>query len=117
LAIPTRARVVHLLASASGMEFRILGPLEVLEEGRAVALGGSKQRALLAVSLLHANEPLTTDRLIDELWGEHAPCTAAKAVHVHVSRLRKALAGDGGAATPRDAFPRISSSVPARRGP
>jgi DNA-binding SARP family transcriptional activator len=92
--------VVHLLASPSGIEFRILGPLEVLDEGRAVALGGSKQRALLAVLLLHANEPLTTDRLIDELWGEHAPPTAAKAVHVHVSRLRKALtagAGNGGA--------------------
>jgi DNA-binding SARP family transcriptional activator len=82
------------------MEFRILGPLEVLQEGRAVALGGSRQRALLAVLLLHANETLTTDRLIDELWGEHAPPTAAKAVHVHVSRLRKALAagaGNGGA--------------------
>jgi hypothetical protein len=61
--------VVHLLASLPGIEFRILGPLEVLEDGRAVALGGSKQRALLAVFLLHANEPLTTDRLIEELWG------------------------------------------------
>jgi DNA-binding SARP family transcriptional activator/tetratricopeptide (TPR) repeat protein len=81
------------------MDFRILGPLEVLEEGRPVALSGSKQRALLAVLLLHANEALTTDRLVDELWGERAPPTAAKAVHVHVSRLRKALAagpaGDG----------------------
>jgi hypothetical protein len=49
------------------MDFRILGPLEALEEGRAVALGGSKQRALLAVFLLHANEALSTDRLIDDL--------------------------------------------------
>jgi DNA-binding SARP family transcriptional activator len=52
------------------------------------------------VLLLHANEPLTTDRLIDDLWGEHPPPTAAKAVHVHVSRLPKALAvgaGNGGA--------------------
>ena len=65
---------------------------EVLDEGRAVALGGSKQRALLAVLLLHANETLSTDRLIEELWGEHAPATAAKTVQVHVSRLRKALA-------------------------
>jgi DNA-binding SARP family transcriptional activator len=79
------------------MEFRILGPLEVLEEGRAVALGGGKPRALLAVLLLHPNEPLTTDRLIEELWGEHAPPSAAKAVHVHVSRLRKALAAGAGA--------------------
>jgi predicted ATPase/DNA-binding SARP family transcriptional activator/class 3 adenylate cyclase len=92
--------VVHLLASPSGIEFRILGPLEVLEEGRAVALGGGKQRALLGLLLLHANQALTTDRLIDELWGEHAPPTAAKALHMHVSRLRKALAAgarNGGA--------------------
>jgi predicted ATPase/DNA-binding SARP family transcriptional activator len=84
--------VVRLLASSSSIDFRILGPLEVLEEGRPVALGGRKPRALLAVLLLHPNEPLTTDQLIDELWGEGAPPTAAKAVHVHVSRLRKALA-------------------------
>ena len=75
------------------MEFRILGSLEVLDEGREVALGGSKQRALLAVLLLHANETLSTDRLIDELWGETPPATAAKTVQVHVSRLRKALPG------------------------
>jgi len=59
---------------------------------RAVALGGGKQRALLAVLLLHPNEPPTTDRLIDEPWVERAPPTAAKALHVHVSRPRKALA-------------------------
>jgi predicted ATPase/class 3 adenylate cyclase/DNA-binding winged helix-turn-helix (wHTH) protein len=74
------------------MDFRILGPLEVLEEGRAVTLGGSKQRALLALLLLHANETLTTDRLIEDLWGERPPPTAAKNVQMHVSRLRKALA-------------------------
>jgi DNA-binding SARP family transcriptional activator/tetratricopeptide (TPR) repeat protein len=77
------------------MDFRILGPLEVLDEGRLVALGGSKQRALLGVLLLHANETLSTDRLIDELWPLQPPATAAKTVQVHVSRLRKALAGDG----------------------
>jgi len=80
------------------MEFRILGSLEALDEGRAVQLGGGKQRALLAVLLLHANETLSTDRLIDELWGERPPGAPAKAVQVHVSRLRKALAigaGDG----------------------
>ena len=58
------------------MDFRILGPLEALEEGGRVALGGSRQRALLAVFLLHANETLSTDRLIDELWGERPPATA-----------------------------------------
>ena len=78
------------------MDFRILGPLEALDEGREVALGGSKQRALLALLLLHANETLSTDRLIDELWGERPPATAAKTVQVHVSRLRKALGRTGG---------------------
>ncbi|MEA2418726.1 MAG: hypothetical protein QOE60_932, partial [Thermoleophilaceae bacterium] len=77
------------------MDFRILGPLEVLDEGREVALGGAKQRALLAVLVLHANETLSTDRLIEELWEERPPATAAKTVQVHVSRLRKALASGG----------------------
>src|SRR4051794_27513219 len=79
------------------MDFAILGPLQALDEGREVPLGGSKQRALLAVLLLHANETLTTDQVIDELWGERPPATAAKTVQVHVSRLRKTLAGANGA--------------------
>jgi predicted ATPase/class 3 adenylate cyclase/DNA-binding winged helix-turn-helix (wHTH) protein len=78
------------------MDFRILGPLEVLDEGRPVALGGSKQRALLAVLLLHANETLSADRLIDELWGERPPTGAAKTLQMQVSRLRKALAAGAG---------------------
>jgi DNA-binding SARP family transcriptional activator len=78
------------------MEFCILGPLEVLQDGAPVALGGSKQRALLALLVLHANEAMTTDRLVEELWGEEPPATAAKTVQVHVSRLRKALASRGG---------------------
>jgi predicted ATPase/DNA-binding SARP family transcriptional activator len=78
------------------MEFRILGPLEVLVEGQRVALRGSKQRALLALLLVHAGETLGTERLIDELWGERAPASAAKAVQVHISRLRKALAVGAG---------------------
>jgi DNA-binding SARP family transcriptional activator len=73
------------------MEFRILGPLEVFEGDRRVALGGPKQRALLAVLLLHANEVVASERLIDELWGEHPPATAAKSVQLYVSRLRKEL--------------------------
>ena len=89
------------------MEFRILGPLEALEEGRPVRLGGSKQRALLAVFLLHANQTLSADRLIDELWGERPPATALKTVQVYVSRLRRALAsgegnGSGGVVATRE---------------
>jgi DNA-binding SARP family transcriptional activator len=76
------------------MKFRILGPLEVWDEGGEVALGGPKPRALLALLLLHANDVVPADRLIDELWGEHPPQSADKTLHVHVSRLRKALPED-----------------------
>ena len=82
------------------MDFRILGPLEALDGGRVVGLGGARQRALLAVFLLHRGERLSTDRLIDELWGERPPATATKSVQVYVSRLRKALGeGDGDASS------------------
>jgi hypothetical protein len=70
------------------MEFRILGPLEVNGEHGAVALGGIKPRAVLAVLLLHANEPVSADRLALALWGEDAPAGAVKTVQVHASRLR-----------------------------
>jgi len=73
------------------MDFRILGPLEVLDDGQQVVLGGSRQRALLALLVIHANETLATERLIDELWGERPPATAAKTLQVHISRLRKTL--------------------------
>jgi DNA-binding SARP family transcriptional activator/ABC-type branched-subunit amino acid transport system substrate-binding protein len=76
------------------MEFRILGLLEVSEGGRRVEIGGLKQRALLASLLLHANEVVSADRLMDELWGERPPPTAAKTLQAHVSRLRKSLNGD-----------------------
>jgi DNA-binding SARP family transcriptional activator len=77
------------------MNFRILGPLEALEDGERVALGGSKRRAVLALLLLHAGETLTTDHLVDELWGEQQPTAAAKTAQVHISRLRKVLADAG----------------------
>ncbi|MGH2841294.1 MAG: AfsR/SARP family transcriptional regulator, partial [Solirubrobacteraceae bacterium] len=73
------------------MEFRILGPIDVRGANGAVALGGNKPRAVLAVLLLHANEPVSAERLALALWGEDAPGSAVKTVQVHVSRLRKAL--------------------------
>jgi DNA-binding SARP family transcriptional activator len=74
------------------MRFGILGPFEVADDqGREVALGGLKQRSVLAILLLRAGEVVSRDRLIDELWGEHAPPTAAKTIQVYVSNLRKAL--------------------------
>jgi DNA-binding SARP family transcriptional activator len=76
------------------MEFRLMGPLEVVERDSALAVGGGKQRALLAVLLLHANEVVSTDRLLDDLWGASPPATAAKSIQLYVSRLRKEL-GEG----------------------
>ena len=76
------------------MELRILGALEVEEDGRVVRIAGAKQRTLLALLLLHANEPVPRDRLIEELWGVKQPQTAATALQVHVSQLRKALGRD-----------------------
>jgi predicted ATPase/DNA-binding SARP family transcriptional activator len=73
------------------MEFRVLGTLEVLDEDRTLALGTAKQRALLAILLLHANRVVTRDRLIDDLWPEEPPETAVASLHVYVSRLRKVL--------------------------
>ena len=73
------------------MEYRILGPLEVLDQGRPVSLGGTRQRALLTLLLLHRNEVVSTDRLLDELWGERPPESGPKAVQVAISQLRKAL--------------------------
>jgi len=77
------------------VEYRILGPLEVVEGGEPVQLGRPKERLVLAVLLLHANEFVSRERLIDELWGEAPPPTARKAVNVFVSQLRKALTRDG----------------------
>jgi DNA-binding SARP family transcriptional activator len=76
------------------MEFRILGPLEVWNEGVEVSLGGPKPRALLAALLLHPNEVVSADRLIDDLWSEDSPERAAAALRVNVSRVRKALPPD-----------------------
>jgi DNA-binding SARP family transcriptional activator len=64
------------------MQFRILGPLEVVDGDSVVPLAGVKQRALLALLLLNVNEVVSSDRLIDALWGEHLPVSGAKALQV-----------------------------------
>jgi DNA-binding SARP family transcriptional activator len=76
------------------MEFRILGPLEVLELDVAQPLGAAKQRAVLAILILHRGELVSADRLADELWGERPPATAAKTLQGYISRLRKTLGDD-----------------------
>jgi DNA-binding SARP family transcriptional activator len=76
------------------MDYRILGPLEALDGERQLPLGGARQRAVLALLLLHGNETLTRDVIVDELWGEDAPPTAAKVLQNCVSALRKELPPD-----------------------
>ena len=78
------------------MEFRLLGSLAVSADGAVAELGPPKQRALLAILLLHAGEIVSVDRLIDLLWGESPPRTAQHSIQIYISDLRKALEGLGG---------------------
>jgi WD40 repeat protein/DNA-binding SARP family transcriptional activator len=80
-----------------GMQIRFLGPLEASIDDRPVSLGGAKQRAVLAILGLDANHSVAADRLIEGLWGERPPPSAAKMVQNYVWRLRAAMAGDSGA--------------------
>ncbi len=76
------------------MDFALLGPLAVTEQDRTLSLGGVKQRSLLALLLLHANEVVAADRLIGELWGESPPATAAKSIQSYVMRYRRELGAE-----------------------
>src|ERR687895_2517021 len=76
------------------VDFRLLGPIEARAEGRPLALAGTRQRALLAVLLLRAGEPVSRERVIADLWGERPPDGAVKTVQAVVSRLRRALGGE-----------------------
>jgi DNA-binding SARP family transcriptional activator len=83
--------VERLQCYKSEMEFRVLGPLEVAEDGRPVPLKRRLTRALLAYMLLHANEPVSSDRLVDQLWGDRPPKTAVASLQNYVAQLRKAI--------------------------
>ena len=79
------------------MQLRLLGSVEATVEGRALALGAAKQRAVLAMLALRPGRPVSADELMEGLWGEHPPATAAKMVQQYVSHLRRLLdvADDG----------------------
>jgi DNA-binding SARP family transcriptional activator len=76
------------------LDLRVLGPLEAAGDSGPIALGGHKQRALLGLLVLNAGRVVATDRIVDELWGEHPPRTASTSLQNMVSSLRKALGAD-----------------------
>ena len=76
------------------MEFRILGAIEVIVDGRQLALGGPKQRAVLAMLLLHANDVVARDRLVEAVWGERPPAGASRSLDSYISRLRAQLGAE-----------------------
>jgi DNA-binding SARP family transcriptional activator len=94
---PGRAGVLSLAidASVEELRFRLLGPLEVRSGGRALRLASTKQRSILCLLLLHANEIVPTEHLIDALWGDRPPATANHTIQVHVSELRRTLRAAG----------------------
>jgi DNA-binding winged helix-turn-helix (wHTH) protein len=110
-------------AKKVGLEIRVLGRVDALVDGQPLPLGGSKQRAILAMLALRANRTVSADDLIDGLWGDRPPASAAKNVQLYISRLRKALGADGSGATivtrgrgyelqlPTDAWTRRASSA------
>lgn len=79
---------------AGQLEFRFLGPIDLMSDGRSILPGGSRQRDLLALLLLDANRTVSTDRLIDRLWAGTPPSTAVSALQVYVAKLRKLLNND-----------------------
>jgi DNA-binding SARP family transcriptional activator len=74
--------------TVGAVDFRILGPLEVWYEGRPIPVPGAKQRALLAMLLLHAGEVVSADRMLDAVWGEDPPDAGSTALRVRLSQLR-----------------------------
>src|SRR6266545_5102719 len=85
----------RLEGTKAGMDFRILGSLEIYDNGRPLPLGGHQQRALLALLLLRANQVVPVDEIVEELWGARPPASATKSVQALISKLRKLLAEPG----------------------
>jgi DNA-binding SARP family transcriptional activator/class 3 adenylate cyclase len=99
------------------IEFAVLGPLEATRNGTPIALGTGRKRALLALLLIHANEVVPSERLIDGLWGPDAPAGAAHALHVYVSGLRKALEPQRDHMTPAEVLVTRTPGYTVRVGP
>ena len=99
--------VTVVIGRSAMLEFRILGPLEAVRDGRLIPLGGAKQRTLLAALLLRKDQAASTNQLIDELWDQSPPSGARGTVHRYVRRLRTSLQDDA-SGTPKlvlgDAF-------------
>ena len=81
--------------ATAALRFDILGPLAASWDGEALAFGGARQRALLAILLVNASEMVSTERLVDQLFDGSRSAGSVNAVHVAVSRLRRALRDDG----------------------
>ena len=79
------------VTATPGLQFRILGPLEVSRDGAVVDLGARKQRAVFAILLLNANRVVPTERLIDELWGDTPPETARSALQVYIGGVAQGV--------------------------
>ena len=87
--LPSRSRAAY----GAGMHFRVLGPIEVAGDDGPLTLGGPRQRAVLAHLIIHANQVLPTETLIDLVWGDEPPEAARNALQSYASHLRKALGG------------------------
>src|SRR6266550_5175391 len=106
-----RQRFGYGAVTVAQMEFRILGPLEVVDGKGPVTVPGAKERAVLAYLLLHAGEVVRADRLVDELWGEEPPESARKSLQVRVAGLRKALGPDRILTRPSGYLVRVESDA------
>jgi DNA-binding SARP family transcriptional activator/WD40 repeat protein len=87
---------VEMMAIVDRLEFRLLGPVQVFDRDGAIDVGGAKPRLVLVQLLLNPNRVVSTDTLVDALWGEDPPPTARRSLQSHVAKLRAALGGDDG---------------------